>query len=142
MLTSILYYGYTTNCLSIHLMEKFFFSFPVFGFYHKASMNINIQIVAWSYVFISLICSCFSGITDMPCPNSENCWFTYFALFFNCLRQNDEFNFSYSVLAENGSLSYIILMTESPSIARYGFSSCKRLSSVKAEIFFFFCFAN
>ena len=52
-------YGYATNCFSLHLMENFF-SFPVFDFYNKVSMNSNMQIVGWSCVFISLYLSCLS----------------------------------------------------------------------------------
>lgn len=80
MLTSIAFFGYTTNSLSIHLMEKFVF-FPVFDFYNIAVVNIHSCI---SLVNMYFHLSCFlpiSGITVMPCPMPKKAIVSYILWF-------------------------------------------------------------
>ena len=92
------------------------------------------QIVGWSCVFISLNFSCLST-NHWQALNKSWQLFVHILCAVSYLKQNGGFNFSYSLLAESGSLSYIILMTYFPSITSYGFSFGKRLSFVKEAIF-------
>lgn len=134
MLTSIAFFGYTTNPLSIHLMEKFVF-FPVFDFYNIAVVNIHSCI---SLVNMYFHLSCFlpiSGITVMPCPMPKKAIVSYI-LWFLSVSERMQIRFQLCYLGRSGSLSLIIVITDSPLTISYVFSSCNRFSSVKSAICF------
>ena len=71
----------------------------------------------------------------MPCqiPKKKHIvsYILEFFVVFKYFRDNGKFNFSYAVLA--GSISLIIVMTDSPLTISY-VSSCNRFSSMKAAI--------
>ena len=52
LLSSILLYGYTIICLSIHMLVSSCFQF--LAVVNKATMDISIQVLVWTHAVISL----------------------------------------------------------------------------------------